>query len=55
MTNKEMNEKNSIEEKLEALRPENIIDREKVKQIAEEERRIIREMLEAENEKRSKK
>lgn len=49
MTNIELQkELDYIHAKLEALRPENVLDQEKIKAKAEEERRIIREMLEAE-------
>lgn len=45
MTEKELNEfKNSILEKFNALRPENVIDYEKLRERAEREMRIIEEI-----------
>ena len=47
MTNKSNEQKlNNIKASLESLRPENLIDREKAKERAEMERKILREIIE---------
>lgn len=51
MTNNELQkELGYIYEKLEALRPENVIDKDKVREKAKKERQVIRDLIEKESE-----
>ena len=50
MTNNELQKEiDYIQEKLEALRPENVIDMNKVREKAEKERQVIRDLIEKES------